>query len=183
MTIFGFVFAHLGGPTHGLVDGVLHPLVGPDHLLAMLAVGIVAAATTSRPGSSFARADPWAAPAAFLTGMAVGGALGLGGWSVPAVDLAIVVSVIALGVAVAGAIGNPAIWVPVLVLAGVAHGNAHGVEAPAAANPVLYVVGFLAATVALHVCGVVGGVTLRTRPLLRVTVGTCIATTGMLLVV
>ena len=108
MTIFGAVFAHLGGPTHGLVDGLLHPLLGPDHLLAMIGVGIVAAVTASRTPGASPRLRMWAAPLAFLAGMTVGGALGLAGWSVPGVELAIALSVVALGVAVAGAIGNAA---------------------------------------------------------------------------
>jgi urease accessory protein len=183
MTIAGLVLAHVGSPTHDLVDGVLHPLLGLDHLLAMIAVGTVAAVTATRAEAPYRRTGVWVAPLAFLAGMTVGGALGLGGWAFPAVELAIVASVVALGVAVAGAIGNTAIWLPVLVLAGLAHGNAHGAEAPTAANPVLYVVGFLAATVALHLCGVVGGTALRPRPWLRVTVGTGVAAAGMLLLV
>jgi urease accessory protein len=181
MTILGEVFAHIGNPAHGLVHGLLHPLLGPDHLLAMIAVGIVAGVTTSHARGPFARAGVWAAPLAFLGGMAVGGALGLGGWSLPAVELVIVLSVVALGIAVAGAIGNATIWLPLLVLAGLAHGNAHGAEAPTAANPTLYAVGFLAATVALHLCGVMGGTALRSRPLLRVTIGTSVAAAGLLL--
>jgi urease accessory protein len=183
MTIFGALLAHVGGPTHGLVDGLVHPLLGPDHLLAMIAVGIVAGVATSQARGPFARGGSWAAPVAFLAGMTAGGALALGGWSLPAVELLIVLSVVALGLAVAGAIGNATIWLPVLVLAGLAHGNAHGAEAPSAANPALYVIGFLAATVALHLGGVVGGTALRERPLLRVTVGTSVATAGLLFLV
>ncbi|HEX5587973.1 MAG TPA: HupE/UreJ family protein [Acidimicrobiia bacterium] len=183
MTTFGFVFAHLGGPSHGLADGLLHPLLGPDHLLAMVAVGIVASVTAARTERPIARMGAWAAPLAFLAGMTAGGALGLGGWAFPAVELAIVVSVVALGVAVAGAMGDAAIWMPLLALAGLAHGNAHGAEAPVAANPALYVAGFLAATVALHLGGVAIGSALRRRPLLRVTVGMGVAGAGMLLLV
>ena len=62
---------HVGGPVHGLADGALHPLTGIDHLLAMLAVGFVAAS-----GGSIRR--PWAVVAAFLGGMVVGARSGSG---------------------------------------------------------------------------------------------------------
>ena len=51
--------AHTGHPVSGAGDGFLHPLTGPDHLLAMVAVGIVAA-TMARGRST------WVVPAAFV---------------------------------------------------------------------------------------------------------------------
>src|SRR5262245_1767208 len=82
--------AHTGGPVHGLADGALHPLTGLDHLLAMLAVGVVAAL-----GTSVRR--PWTVVVAFLGGMVAGGALGLAGVAFPGVETAIVLSVVGLG--------------------------------------------------------------------------------------
>jgi len=181
--------AHVGGPTHGFADGWLHPLLGPDHLLAMVAVGIVAAvsadATRARSGRAWSGAATfWAAPLAFIAGMAVGGAVGLAGITFPAIEVAIVISVIALGLAVAGAVGSAYAWtLPLLLLAGLAHGNAHGAEAPAAASPILYVAGFLVATVGLHLCGLAGGAFIRQRPWLRVGVGATVASAGVLLLV
>ena len=33
--------AHTGiGSVHGLIDGLLHPIIGVDHLLVMLAIGL-----------------------------------------------------------------------------------------------------------------------------------------------
>ena len=179
------VLAHVGDATRGFADGLLHPLLGPDHLLAMIAVGVVAAITGTRFGGPFARFGVWAAPTAFVAGMALGGALGLAGSAFPGVEIATVVSVIALGLAVAGAgaVGNAAVWVPLLVLAGLAHGNAHGSEAPGAANPALYVAGFLVATVALHAAGVGTGLLLRDRPAARLAIGTSLAAAGVLLLV
>ena len=167
--------AHVGGPTHGFADGALHPIGGPDHLLAMVAVGIVAAILAS----------PLLVPGVFLVAMTAGGALGLAGVSLPAVELLIVGSVIALGAAIVSALGEqPLAWlVPLLVVAGLAHGNAHGAEAPAAADPARYVLGFLVATAALHAAGVIGGTVARRWAPARVTVGAAVAAGGAVLLV
>ena len=167
--------AHVGGPVHGLADGALHPLTGIDHLLAMVAVGGVATL-----GRSIRR--PWAVVAAFLGGMVVGGALGLGGLTFPGVETAIALSVVGLGVAVAIAPRADATWLLALVAAaGVVHGNAHGAEAPTAVNPLLYVVGFVAVTAALHAVGLLGGTVARRVPVVRVLAGAGVAATGVLL--
>lgn len=167
--------AHVGGPVHGLTDGALHPFTGLDHLLAMLAVGCVAAL-----GTGVRR--PWAIVAAFVGGMVAGGALGIARIGFPGVETAIVISVVGLGVAVALAPRADATWLLALVaVAGVAHGNAHGIEAPSAANPVLYGIGFVAVTAALHATGALGGLAARRVPSLRVLTGAGVASVGVLL--
>jgi urease accessory protein len=167
--------AHVGGHVHGLADGALHPLTGIDHLLAMVAVGCIAAA-----GTGVRR--PWSIVAAFLGGMLAGGALGLAGVAFPGVETAIVLSVVGLGLAVALAPRADASWLLALVaVAGVAHGNAHGVEAPSAASPVLYVLGVVAVTAALHAAGAFGGVAVRRVPTARVLAGAGVAAAGVLL--
>jgi urease accessory protein len=168
--------AHVGSPTSGLADGLLHPLTGPDHLLAMLSVGVVSAC------GSVGFRWWWLAPAAFLGGMTSGGIAGFAGWGIPQAELVIVLSVIALGLVVGGAIGTPGAWlVPVLVLAGIAHGNAHGLEAPASAHPALYIGGFLGATVALHATGAIGGHLIRGHMPSRVVFGAATAGAGIAL--
>jgi urease accessory protein len=62
------------------------------------------------------------------------------------------------------------------------HGYAHGVEVPAAASPLLYGVGFVAATLALHGIGIALGLLVR-RPLAMRTAGGAIAAAGLLLFV
>jgi urease accessory protein len=172
--------AHVGGHLHGLADGALHPLTGIDHLLAMVAVGCIAALAPSAAGGSVRR--PWAVVAAFLGGMLAGGALGLAGVAFPGVEAAIVVSVVGLGLAVALAPRADAVGLLALVAAaGLVHGNAHGAEAPAAANPVLYVLGFVAITAALHAVGAFGGLVVRRVPTARVLAGAGVATVGVLL--
>jgi len=142
--------AHVGNGTNGFDSGFLHPLTGPDHLLAMVAVGVVAA--TWRSDKTL-----WLAPAAFLLGMVGGGVAGIAGVPFPGAELLIVGSVILLGIAIAAAVtdGKGSAWVlPILAAAGLAHGHAHGAEAPSAAHPALYIAGFLLATGCVHVAGV-----------------------------
>jgi urease accessory protein len=169
-------FAHPGHPATGLHDGFLHPLTGADHLLAMVAVGIVAAT-----GHAARRA--WVAPAAFLGGMVLGGLAGIGGLALPGAEHLIVASVVLLGLVVAGAVQERGRWVvPALVLAGIAHGYAHGAEAPTATHVGLYVAGFLAATTTLHVVGMGIGTVVRDRRLVRVGLGAATVAAGALLV-
>ncbi|HWJ64977.1 MAG TPA: HupE/UreJ family protein [Acidimicrobiales bacterium] len=171
--------AHVGQGTNGFDTGFLHPLTGPDHLLAMVAVGVVAA--TWRSDRTL-----WLAPGAFLLGMVTGGVAGMAGVPFPGAELLIVTSVILLGFAIAAAVtdGKGSAWVlPVLAAAGLAHGHAHGAEAPSAAHPALYVAGFLLATACVHVAGVGVGTVIRDRRLARVGLGVATATAGALLLV
>lgn len=168
-------FGHIGHSANGLRDGVAHPLTGPDHLLAMLAVGMVAA-------TGHGARKVWVAPASFLGGMVAGGVAGLVGIPFPGAELLIVGSVILLGLVVAGALHERGQWVaPALVLAGLAHGHAHGAEAPTSAHPMLYVAGFVLATAALHLIGIGVGATVRDRRSIRVGLGVATVTAGALL--
>jgi urease accessory protein len=171
--------AHVGHGINGFNSGFLHPLTGPDHLLAMAAVGIVAA--TWRSDRTL-----WLAPAAFLLGMVGGGIAGMIGVPFPGAELLIVGSVILLGIAIAAAVtdGKGSAWVlPLLAAAGLAHGHAHGAEAPSAAHPALYIGGFLLATACVHLAGVGVGTVIRNRQIARVTIGAATATAGVLLLV
>lgn len=169
--------AHPGHATTGFGSGFLHPLTGPDHLLAMVAVGIVAA--TWRSDRSL-----WLAPATFVGAMILGGLAGVLGAPLPGAEVMIAASVLLLGVAIAGALtdGAAANWVlPALAVAGIAHGHAHGVEAPTAVHPALFIAGFVLATTALHVVGVGVGTVVRDRRLVRMTIGAATASAGALL--
>lgn len=143
----GVALAHTGhGPGGGFVAGLMHPLLGWDHVAAMIAVGLWAA--TLRRG---------AAPvllAAFPLAMLAGGIAGRAGLALPMVEAGIAASSLVLGVALLLAL-RPSTWLAGLVVAGFAvfHGHAHGAEMPANANLALYATGFVISTLALHGMG------------------------------
>lgn len=141
--------AHTGSHLDGLTAGFGHPFGGLDHLLAMAAVGVW--------GAWLGRSLVWLAPAAFMAAMAGGAGLGWAGLSLPGAELAIVASVVILGALIAGACRLPGAVGAALVAAfGLAHGHAHGVEMPDAANGLAYTAGFLIATGMLHGLGALG---------------------------
>lgn len=140
--------------TASLLAGLEHPLLGWDHLLAMLAVGLWAGLAGGRAA--------WAWPLAFVGGMLGGGALGLAGLALPAGEPLILASVLGLGLATLLALSVPAAaGTGLVVLLGLCHGNAHGLEAPADAAGLAYAAGFALATAALHALGL--GLALRAR--------------------
>ena len=140
--------AHVGaGDAHGFMHGLAHPVGGLDHVLAMVAVGLLAASLGGRA--------IWAVPAAFLAMMAVGGLLGMMNVALPYVELGIAASVVVLGVAVA--LRLPMSTVAAAALVGffaIFHGYAHGAETPADASAAGYAVGFMLATAFLHAIGI-----------------------------
>jgi urease accessory protein len=134
----------------GLAAGFMHPILGLDHVLAMVAVGLWAA---QRGG-----ADLWRLPAAFIGAMITGMLMAVAGIGLPMVEFGIAVSVVLLGILVglAARIPSPAAMVLVALFA-LFHGHAHGTELPETAVPVLYASGFVAATALLHGIGVGAG--------------------------
>jgi urease accessory protein len=144
-------FAHTGiGQTVGFVHGFIHPALGVDHVLAMVLVGVLAWQLGGRA--------LWLVPTFFVSVMAVGGALGMMGISVPFVEAGIAFSVIILGAVVALGIRAPvAIAAGVVGLFAIFHGYAHGSEMPAAAGGIVYAAGFMLATAALHIAGIALG--------------------------
>jgi urease accessory protein len=141
------------------LGGLTHPVLGPDHLLAMLSVGILSAQMGGRA--------IWTVPATFVTVMALGGITGLlfGGIPMEAIEAGIGASVLLLGgiilfgrrlpiLAAMGAVGFFATF----------HGYAHGVETPTIAEPFQYALGFLGGTALIHLAGVlIGSVALQYR--------------------
>jgi urease accessory protein len=140
--------AHSGtGLVGGIQSGLLHPLSGPDHMLAMLSVGLW--------GAILGRPLVVALPVVFPTMMAIGGVLGILGVPIPPVEIGIAASVIILGSVIGFALKPPAVVAVLLVaIFALFHGYAHGQELPSAADPVGYSVGFVLATGALHLAGV-----------------------------
>lgn len=171
------VAAHTGHPTQGLVDGMLHPVTGPDHLMAMMAVGVVAALAVDRRVA-------WLVPGGFLAGMVLGGLAGMAGVDFVGIELAVAASVIVLGLLVTGYTRVAERWLPgVALLFGAAHGLAHGGELPDGATPFAYVAGFVVATAVLHAVGLAGGSRLRSSPKVRAGLGAAVAAAGVGLLV
>ena len=151
--------AHPGHDGGRFIAGLAHPLGGADHLLAMVALGLLAAQIGGR--------GLWALPAAFVGGMIGGGVAGWAGLAFPGVEPMILASVVILGALVAMAARLPlAVLVPGVAVFGFAHGWAHGAEGPAQ-GLALYAAGFASATMALHLAGIGIGRLLRRGALLR----------------
>ena len=169
------VWAHSGtGLQGGFVAGVLHPLGGVDHLLAMVAVGLWGAFLGARLVVAL--------PIVFPLLMVFGAVLGMRAMPLPPVELGIAASVLVLGLCIAGAWRAPA-WLALAIVAVFAlfHGYAHGRELPSAAEPVGYSTGFVLATGTLHACGIAFAMLagyVRRFPLTRVA-GAAIAVAGM----
>ncbi len=151
----GVAFAHTGDPQHlGLGAGISHPLTGIDHLAAMVAVGIL--------GASIGGRAIWALPISFVSMMIVGALLGLAGLPLLGVETAIVLSSVAFGTMI---ILNtrPALLTAMVIVGmfAVFHGHAHGAEMPTGGVAWVYIAGFVAATMALHLLGAMSAVATR----------------------
>lgn len=149
--------AHEGtGLAGGFVAGFQHPLTGPDHMLAMIAVGLW--------GAFLGRPLIYLLPTIFPIMMTIGGAAAIAGVPFPPVEIGIALSVVVLGAMILGAVRAP-IWLACTIVGifGLFHGYAHGLELPSAADPVGYSAGFVLATGLLHIFGIALGL-LRSRP-------------------
>jgi len=147
----GLAYAHTGeGAVGGFISGLMHPVVGPDHVIAMVAVGLW--------GAFLGVPAIWLLPVVFPLVMAFGGIMGILGIPVPAVEIGIAVSAIALGALIAFA-ARPPIWIASIIVGifAIFHGHAHGTELPEAANPLAYSIGFVLATGILHASGIALG--------------------------
>jgi urease accessory protein len=157
------------------VGGFGHPLFGPDHIAAMVAVGLW--------GAVLGPPAIWLLPIAFPLVMAFGGVLGIAAVPMPRVEVGIAVSAIVLGLMVALAVRAPlAVAVAAVSAFAIFHGHAHGAELPPGADAIAFSAGFVMATGLLHVCGI--GLGLATRwPAGRVAVrivGAAIAGAGVI---
>jgi len=135
------------GQAAGFVTGLLHPVSGLDHVLAMVAVGLW--------GAQLGAPAMWALPVAFPLVMAMGGMLGFLGVPVPGIEVGIAASGIVLGAMVMFEVRPPLIVAAVLVgIFAIFHGHAHGTELPPAQSGLLYSMGFVIATGCLHAVGI-----------------------------
>jgi urease accessory protein len=139
----------------GFLAGFAHPFSGPDHLLAMVAVGLW--------GAFLGRPLITLFPVIFPCVMTFGAILGMVNTPMPPIELGIALSVLVLGIAVACAWRAP-VWLAVIAVGvfAVLHGYAHGRELPSMVDPVAFSLGFVFATGSLHVIGIAIGSCART---------------------
>lgn len=135
----------------GMLAGFGHPLGGIDHVLAMVAVGVLAAVLGGRA--------LLVVPMSFVGVMIAGFLLGTAGVDLPFVEVSIALSSVVIGGAAALGRPMPTAGAAALVgIFGLFHGYAHGAEMPADANGALYASGFVVATALLHLVGIGGAV-------------------------
>jgi urease accessory protein len=135
---------------NGFLSGLSHPVLGFDHLLAMLSVGIVSA---QMGGKAI-----WAIPLAFVSVMLLGGIMGMAEIPLFSVELGIAASVALLGLAIAVDKKLPPLFAMVFVgFFALFHGHAHGTEIPHLARPLFYALGFVMGTACIHLGGVFVG--------------------------
>jgi urease accessory protein len=175
-SLAGPALAHTGvGAVHGFGAGLMHPLTGLDHLLAMVAVGLWAGLVGGR-----AR---WAYPLAFVAMMIAAGLWGMSGSSLPGVETGIAVSVVILGLAIALKAAPPlAAGTAACAIFAIFHGHAHGAELPEGASSLGYAAGFVLSTAALHGVGLaLAGVLAARAPLLARVAGGGLVLAGVAL--
>lgn len=151
LLLAGPALAHTGtGAIGGFHSGFFHPLTGPDHIVAMVAVGLW--------GVFLGAPAIWLLPIIFPLVMACGGALGILGVPLPGIETGIALSALVLGLCVALAL-RPPLWIAAVIVGffAIFHGYAHGAEMPEASSPVAYAIGFVVATGLLHLSGIVFG--------------------------
>ncbi len=151
----GLALAHAeAGVAGGLTAGLLHPILGFDHLVAMVAVGLW--------GAQLRSPAIWLLPITFPMVMALGALIGVAGAPLPFVEFGIAASALVLGVMVAFSVRLPLAAAATIVGAfALFHGHAHGTELPGAANPLAYGVGFVISTGCLHLAGILIGLLVR----------------------
>lgn len=135
------------GEAAGFVTGLLHPVSGLDHVLAMVAVGLW--------GAQLGNPAIWLLPVCFPIVMAFGGMLGLMGVHLPGIEVGIAASGILLGAAVMLEFRPPlAVAAGLVAFFALFHGHAHGTEMPPGQSALLYSMGFVLATGCLHAAGI-----------------------------
>jgi len=167
--------AHNGGNhVRGFLSGLEHPLLGLDHLLAMVAVGIIAARSAGRGGVIV--------PLSFVSTMVVGAIFGMAGIGLPYLETGIALSLVAFGAMVSLAKPLPlAVATALATLFGVFHGNAHGFEIPESVGGIAYAAGFVFGTSALHAVGALSALKLARWPDAIHAAGIATSLAGMIL--
>ncbi len=174
----GSVWAHPGHAGHesDFHAGWQHPLMGLDHLLAIVAVGLLAARMGGR--------TLWLLPGVFLGSMFLGGVAASAGLRLPGVEFGILTSVLVLGALVAAArVAPQRVAVALVTLFAFFHGHAHAAEMLTSGSFAPYAAGFLLTTAALLATSLAGGLALEKLSRTRAVrfAGGAIAAAGLLM--
>lgn len=141
---------------HGVSDGTsfwagfTHPILGWDHVAAMVAVGLW--------GAFLGAPAIWLLPIVFPIVMAAGALAGILGVTIPMVEAGIAASGIVLGLMLVMK-AKPALGFAGALVGffAIFHGYAHGVELPADSHASPFIIGFVIATGLLHLLGIAFG--------------------------
>jgi len=151
----GAAQAHPGHSAEGLAAGLVHPLTGLDHLLAMIAVGLWSAA-------AMPAARRWLGPGVFVSMLLAGAMLAWAGGVLPHVETGVALSVAMLGaMLLAGRRVAPSVGLMMIAGAALLHGFAHGSEWGQGASIMAYAAGFMSSSALLHATGFAAAVGLR----------------------
>ena len=135
-------------PYGPFLGGITHPVLGFDHLLAMVSVGMISAQIGGRA--------IWTVPSTFVLVMFCGGLLGLNMGGLNGYEIGIALSVLFLGGSLAADKTLNSIFAMIAVgIFAVFHGYAHGEEIPSIARPTPYIAGFMTGTILLHITGLI----------------------------
>lgn len=180
LVLAGSAQAHTGHDASNLMSGLAHPL-GLDHMLAMLAVGLWSVRVLPAQRA-------WQGPALFMLALVAGAVMGTLGLQFAMLEQLIALSVVLFGAMLVISVRKvPAmLGLGAVAVSALAHGMAHGAEAPASGFAT-YALGFLVTTAVLHFGGVAAGLGLRTfmagkAGAVLVSLGSALGLTGLYLV-
>lgn len=135
-------------PYGPFLSGITHPVLGFDHLLAMVSVGMISAQIGGKA--------IWGVPSTFVIVMFIGGLVGINIEGLTGYEIGIALSVLLLGSALAADKTIPSNFAMIAVgVFAIFHGYAHGEEIPTVAEPIPYVSGFMMGTIMLHITGLI----------------------------
>ncbi len=135
------VFAH-GSHDNAIISGVIHPILGIDHNIAILASGFL--------GYSLDKNRWFLAPLAFIAAMIIGGFLGIDNQANFFVEKIISFSVFGLGILITFRLRIPVLLIFVLLFVfGFFHGYAHGAEMSEVHNATIYILGYAIGSILL----------------------------------